>query len=290
MKKALIIVWGIILAVFTVLLINRIQNDRMIEHYENEIYRQKDVSVLGMIEPYKYYYNRGNILYKQGRYEEAEENYRKALKHHIPEMKECSVRINLALSMVTPLDLENIGSDNLDDIINTLESARDILVEEGCAHMDDDDGHSEDAQTLKNEIDELLDQLKNSEPPTNPPEEETPSDPENETQSNPENETPSEPENESQSNPENETTEPETEEETTGNSENETQTSEGETQTSEGETQTSEGETETSEEETEDELEKKLREIEQQGMNERNQNLGNYKYFDDFEYYDGDCW
>ena len=45
-------------------------------------------------------------------------------------------------------------------MIDILEGAKDILIENDCAHRDDEDGHYEDAQTLKDEIDAFEEQLR----------------------------------------------------------------------------------------------------------------------------------
>ena len=275
MKKALFVVWCCQLLLFILLTVNIILNFRMSVHYRDGIYNESDVTVLGMIEPYKYYYNKGNIYYKEKKYEEAEKSYKKALKHHIPDGKECSVRINLALSMVTPLDLENINDDNRDDIIKTLEEARNILVEDDCAHMDDENGHSKDAQTLKDEIDELLDSLQT------PPETENVTSPENETQEN-------------ETRPQEETPDETEEEQTTESETSEQQTQEGETsesQTQEGQTSEEQSaEEQTTEDPMEEELRRKLQSLEQQGNEERQQNLDNLEEFGNFGGYDGNCW
>lgn len=231
MKKVLLILWCLTFIIFCGLVINYAKNEKMIEHYEEDMVRESDLSALGIIQPYIYYYNKGNILYKQGDYDLAVESYQKALGCYVPKYKECAIRINLALAMVTPIDMENITSENRDDVINTLETARDILVEDGCANMEDDYGHSEDAQTLKNEIDAYLEVLQN---------------------------------------PEN-----------SGKKESEEQ---------EKDTETSEEEEENSKTSEEEEIEKKFEEMEQQGVNERNQNLEDYKNLQNFEYYDGNCW
>mgnify|MGYP006898697577 CR=1 FL=1 len=110
-----------------------------------------------------------------------------------------------------------------------LETARDILVEEGCANMEDDYGHSGDAQTLKNEIDAYLEMLKNPE---------------------------------------------ESEKEKKEEQEPDTETSEEQEKNSEEEKN----------------IEKKFEEMEQQGLNERNQDLEDYKNLQNYEYYDGNCW
>lgn len=226
MKKVLLVLWCFAFIIFTGLAVNYVKNEKMIEHYENDIFRESDISILGFVQPYIYYYNKGNILYKQGEYELAVESYQKALRSYVPKYKECAIRINMALAMVTPIDMENVTPENKDEIITILETARDILVEEGCANMEDDYGHSGDAQTLKNEIDAYLEMLKNPE--------------------------------------------------------------ESEKEKQEPDTETSEEQEKNSEEEKN--IEKKFEEMEQQGLNERNQNLEDYKNLQNYEYYDGNCW
>ena len=59
--------------------------------------------VANWIEPYKLPFNHGNTLFKQGDYQAAEGRYRQALER-VPEKQECSVRINLALSIEAQAD------------------------------------------------------------------------------------------------------------------------------------------------------------------------------------------
>ncbi|MCR4791427.1 MAG: tetratricopeptide repeat protein [Lachnospiraceae bacterium] len=116
---------------------------------------------------YVIWYNIGNYYYENGDYEEAEEAYKKALECEIPYEKECPVRVNLALSMMAQLDDDEWeaffacnGPFELNalsrKVEKTLLDARDVLIEDGCAHENDEDGHDEQAQQLKDEIDELL--------------------------------------------------------------------------------------------------------------------------------------
>ena len=118
---------------------------------------------------YVVWYNLGNYYYENGEYKDAEEAYLKAIECGIPYEKECPVRINLALSMMAQLSddewdafFDCNGSGTLDaearTVEKTLKDARDVLTADGCAHADDENGHSKEAQTLKDEIDELLEQ------------------------------------------------------------------------------------------------------------------------------------
>lgn len=160
-KKALIAAGIAALVVFSLLLTNYVSNERFIDRYEKGIYENSEVtSILGFTQPYIYHYNQGNVYYENNDFEGAEEEYRKALESRLPGEYDCKTRINLALSMVTPIEADKVTKENLDETIELLEEAKDILIENGCAHRDDEDGHSEDAQKLKDEIDEFEEQLK----------------------------------------------------------------------------------------------------------------------------------
>lgn len=138
------------------------------------------VSLMIVFQLYIYHYNKGNDAYENGDYESAIEEYETALSYHVPDKKECDIRVNLALAMIAPIDLENLPESEVADTIALLKEARDVLTEDGCAHMDDNDGHDEDAQTLKNEIDEYIEALENPEPsePTQEPDDnQNPSEP-----------------------------------------------------------------------------------------------------------------
>ena len=65
-----------------------------------------------------------------------------------------------------PITPESVTPENLDEQIARLEEARDYLIENDCAHMDDSNGHNKQAQTLKEEIDRYIEELKeqNKEP------------------------------------------------------------------------------------------------------------------------------
>ncbi|MCR5503658.1 MAG: tetratricopeptide repeat protein [Lachnospiraceae bacterium] len=106
------------------------------------------------------YYNLGNIAYAKGDFDSALSYYYAALQKFIPEGKECPIRVNLALSILEKIDWENFGSEQtLFPTVQSLQAARQILIEKDCAHADDEDGHNPEAQKLKDEIDKLLNQL-----------------------------------------------------------------------------------------------------------------------------------
>ena len=121
------------------------------------------VAVTIVLQLYIFHYNRGNEFYELGQYERAAAEYEKSLKLYVPERKECDIRVNYALSLCETLDWSNIQAltdEEKTEMIQVLETAIDILVEEECAHRDDDNGHDKEAQRLKNELQEMIDLLK----------------------------------------------------------------------------------------------------------------------------------
>lgn len=125
------------------------------------------VAVTVCLQLYIFHYNRGNEFYELGQYEKAASEYEKALKLYVPKGRECDIRVNYALSVCGGLNLNDISGLTEDEkkaMINTLETAIDILVEEECAHRNDNNGHDDEAQKLKNELQEIIDMLKQEQP------------------------------------------------------------------------------------------------------------------------------
>lgn len=123
--------------------------------------------VINIPDRYVVWYNIGNYHFQKGDYKKAEEDYYRALKGIVPYEKECPIKINLALATINQLTddewdafLNAESSEDMDAkgrvVEKTLITARSLLIEDGCAHEDDEEGHSEQAQILKDEIDELL--------------------------------------------------------------------------------------------------------------------------------------
>lgn len=163
MKKALVISLILSFVLFLIMGINYISNQRMIKNYMDGIYKVNHLDVLGVFQPYIAPYNRGNIDYQLGNYDEAINEYKSALEKHPPHKKECQIRINLALAMVTKIDFENVTPEQTEDIIQTLNDAIDILVEKNCANRDHLSGHNEDAQQLEKELQMMIEMLQNME-------------------------------------------------------------------------------------------------------------------------------
>lgn len=107
------------------------------------------------LQPYIAYYNRGNLAYEQGAYDEAVEAYNKALEKRMPEEKECAVRINLALALLGGMGEDYNVPENAEFSMEILYMARDVLLEKGCAD-EQGTGHSDTAEILKTEIEEMI--------------------------------------------------------------------------------------------------------------------------------------
>lgn len=162
MIKKIVAVSGVICVVgFALLCTNYVSNERFIKAYNGGIYENSEITpVLGFTQPYVYHYNQGDVYYGKGDYEGAEQEFRKALESGTGGDRDCSIRINLALSIAKQIDPEKVTKENLDETIDRLEDAKSVLTENGCAHKDDEDGHNEDAQKLKDEIDDFEEELK----------------------------------------------------------------------------------------------------------------------------------
>ena len=109
-------------------------------------------------QPYIAYYNQGNLEYQRGKYEDAIAEYEKALQENIPAGEECKVRINEALSYIATLPGDYDAIENIPDSLETLYTARDVLLEQECA-KDEGRGHNSKAQRLKEEIDDEIERL-----------------------------------------------------------------------------------------------------------------------------------
>ena len=125
------------------------------------------LKIINFPDGYVTWYNLGNYNFANGRYKQAEYDYYRAIMCDIPYGKECPVKVNLALSTINQISkeewdafLNDEGSEEMDVRAKIVEdkliTARSILIEDGCAHENDEDGHDKNAQILKDEIDELL--------------------------------------------------------------------------------------------------------------------------------------
>ncbi|MBR3280703.1 MAG: tetratricopeptide repeat protein [Clostridia bacterium] len=165
MKKKIVL--GLIILISVCLLklvITYAANESLIGNISKGRVGKNDGMILYIInypEGYIAYYNNGNIYYKVGEYEKAIECYKKALSMgHPNNRKDCKIRINLVLSMLQTFDLNNLTDEKVKSILKVLGEAKEYLIENGCANRYDSNGHSEDAEKLKKEIEELEQALK----------------------------------------------------------------------------------------------------------------------------------
>ena len=165
LKYYFIALVGIIILIVAIMLGSRlITNHLFVQAYNSEEYdTEAEEKLLKMNFPESYvpYYNLGNAAYKKGDYNSAIAYYTKALENYPPEDKDCLIRINMALSLCNTIDFYNLDSqEKIDTALFILYKARDLLLEKGCA-SDEGEGHNADAQQLKEDIDAMIEKLKN---------------------------------------------------------------------------------------------------------------------------------
>ena len=138
-------------------------------------YPEKLLLPLRLGEDYTVPYNLGTVAFHQEDFALAERYFRDALRKRPPaEEKECSVRINLALSILHGYSFDSVSLKNPEQVqeaLDVLRLARGVLTESGCAdeRADAFTGHSLDAEALKRDIDDMIHRLL-----TPPPEGATP--------------------------------------------------------------------------------------------------------------------
>lgn len=162
-RKILIVIYIILILITLKLLYNIISNSILISKYENGEYtasQAKALTYFNFPQSYVANYNYGNFLYQNGEYESAIEEYKKALNGGAPEEKKCNIRINYALAICQTIELNEEDQVSIQNTINVYESAIDVLTEEGCANRNDNNGHNQKAQQLKNDIQDEIDRLK----------------------------------------------------------------------------------------------------------------------------------
>ena len=99
-------------------------------------------------------------MYRNEEYDLAIEEYEKALKEELPEYKECSIRINYALAICKTVQVNEKDKESIKNAINIYLTALDVLTEDGCANKKDNNGHSQEAEQLKQDIIKEIKRLK----------------------------------------------------------------------------------------------------------------------------------
>lgn len=163
-RKFIACIYTVLFLICAKQFLNYLYNESVISKYNRQDYSATTAPLLwgNFFEPYIAHYNTGNIYYKEGKYLDAIAEYEKALESNPPKFKECSIRINLALSMIGLIEKDYAAPENIDDTIEQLKSAKSVLTEKNCATKEGD-GHNGTSEKLKDEIDALLEQLENQE-------------------------------------------------------------------------------------------------------------------------------
>ena len=171
-RNALLIILSLLvflLSAFT--LVKVVINHGYVEAYNAGNYDtslEEKLKILNFPQGYLPYYNLGNAAYQRGDYIEAIGLYSQALEQYPPQGKDCDIRVNQALSLCNTIDFNNIKSQaKLEEALTTLYTARDILMENGCAN-DEGTGHDPEAQQLKDDIDRMIQALQNPQEPEPP--------------------------------------------------------------------------------------------------------------------------
>lgn len=164
MKRIHIIIYSLIILIWLKIIVTFFINESFISDYNAEKYdmsKAKTLTSINFLESYAARYNYGNTLYKNNNFDGAIEEYKKALSLFPPKKKECAIRINLSLAMLKKMNLEDESDKNKTENLNILKEAREVLCENGCANRNDDNGHSEEAEKLKKDIDKMINELQN---------------------------------------------------------------------------------------------------------------------------------
>lgn len=159
MKKTLKITLIFLIIIFSKLLITYIMNEYIIINYNKGQFKDNIIKILKVFntnEPYIVYYNEGNIFYQKGDYEKAINNYDIAINKHPKKNRICDIRINKTLAMI-----KLINYDTKEEVLKSLKEARENLYNDNCAHEEDDNGDSQDAEQLEKIIKDAEEQINN---------------------------------------------------------------------------------------------------------------------------------
>ena len=168
-KKIAIAIWIVTALFLGILVANYYGNRQLIENYGEGIYQQNELGFLGFTQPFINHFNRGNVFYKLKDYEKAKQEYQMALNLNPEDPYECKIRVNYALAYVADIDVDDIEEqDEIDEAVETIEAAKEILLEDGCATKENS-GHYYAAQKLYNELCQQQEEISNKNNPTPTP-------------------------------------------------------------------------------------------------------------------------
>ncbi|WP_158588824.1 tetratricopeptide repeat protein [Butyrivibrio sp. XB500-5] len=166
LKYILMIVFSVPILLLAISVIGRVAiNHSFVKAYDDSVYKTESESkllYLNFPESFIPYYNLGNVSYERKEYQAAVGYYKKALTLYPDAKRECSIRINLALALCNTIDFYDLDTqEKIDTAIFILNMARDTLLENGWAVDEGDDYRDKDAQQLKEDIDKMIEKLKN---------------------------------------------------------------------------------------------------------------------------------
>ena len=117
-------------------------NKRFIANYPeaNQQIRLELISIMNFYEPYIAPYNYGNYYYQKKKYNKAYEKYTEALKYNIPKKRECSVRINIGMTLM------KLSEINAEEKNKLLHEAWEHLKK--CVGLEIDEEEFDDADEL----------------------------------------------------------------------------------------------------------------------------------------------
>lgn len=131
--------------------LNFFSNEIVNEKMRDNVFDRNDFAWLGFMEPWKEPYNLGTNYLKQRKYDEAVEQFDKALGYNMSDDNEVDIRVNKALALTLPIKEEEVNDRNLDEVITKLEGAEQVLLEKNFA-KEDGDGEYEISQELYDDI------------------------------------------------------------------------------------------------------------------------------------------
>ena len=153
-KKIIIGIIAVLSAITLFVGFKIVINKNFIKNYPdtfNQEYRLLLMSIFNIYEPYVADYNYGNYYYKEDRYAEAVEKYKKALTRNVPKGKLCDIEINLSLSLMQ-LALRS----ETEDAIEYLNEAKTHLKQ--CINLDLDDIIEKEQEELEKANEEKKDE------------------------------------------------------------------------------------------------------------------------------------
>ena len=165
-KKIIICIYIVMLLIASRLLFTYVYNEIVIGKYNDGDYdiNTKPGMMCNWIQPYIAHYNAGNIYYQNGDYKKAMAEYKLAMEKEPKHNHKCDIRINMALAMLMTLPEDYLSEENIENTKEVLTKARDVLIKDDCA-KDKEAGHSDEATKLREEIDDMLNQVSQEEDP-----------------------------------------------------------------------------------------------------------------------------